>query len=150
MNVTWYGVESTAENAAIIEQAGLLATQVGWVSLKPDMPITDAYRSLSIRYESLIGRDLDISSAYLYDSAMVLARSIVEAQSADGLRVGSVFPMVANVTYCVTGWCGLNVYHDRIPPPYGIWNYTTNINGTVTSVQSGILIPATYRYSGPW
>ncbi len=150
MNVTWYGVESTANNTAVIEQAGQLAAQVGWVSLKPDMPQTDAYRSLSTRYESLIGRELDISSAYLYDSAMVLARSIVEAQSADGLKVGSVFPMVANVTYGVTGWCGLNSDHDRIPTPYGIWSYTTAGNGTVTSVKIGSLIPATYRYSGPW
>jgi hypothetical protein len=92
-------VDTTANNTAIIEQAGQLAAQVGWASLKPETPNSDAYRSLSTRYESLIGRELDISSAYLYDSAIVLARSIVEAQSADGLKVGSVFPMVANTTF---------------------------------------------------
>jgi hypothetical protein len=152
MNVTWYGVDTTANNSAIIEQAEQLAAQVGWVSLNPELPNSEAYRRLSTRYESLIGRELDISIAYLYDSAIVLARSIVEAQSADGLRVGSVFPLVANMTYGVTGWCGLNSDHDRVPPPYDIWSYTTAVNGTIAAEQIGTLIPERYRSSnsGPW
>jgi ABC-type branched-subunit amino acid transport system substrate-binding protein len=121
--ITWYGADYTANSTQLAEQAGPQAARVKWISLKPETPKSDSYLSLSSRYLSLTGQQIDIYSAYIYDSAFLLARSVIEAQSADGSKVGTVFQEVCNSTFGVTGWCGLNLNRDRIPPPYEIWSY---------------------------
>ncbi len=140
--ITWYGADFTANSTQLADLAGPQVARVKWISLKPEVPISESYRSLSTRYKALIGEVMGIYSAYLYDSAFLLARSVIEAQSADGLKVVAVFQDVCNSTFGVTGWCGLNLNRDRIPPQYEIWSYTGTTSNTTTPILIGTLDPA--------
>jgi ABC-type branched-subunit amino acid transport system substrate-binding protein len=140
--ITWYGADYTANSTQLAEQAGPQAARVKWISLKPETPKSDSYLSLSSMYLSLTGQQIDIYSAYLYDSAFLLAKSVIEAQSADGSKVGVVFQEVCNSTFGVTGWCGLNLNRDRIPPPYEIWSYARTASNTTAPILVGTLDPA--------
>lgn len=116
-----------------------------WFSLKPEALKSDSYLSLSARYLALTGKPIDIYSAYLYDSAFLLAKSVVEAQSDDGLKVGRVFLEVCNSTYGVTGWCGLDLIRDRIPPRYDIWSYAVTNSNTTSGILVGTFDPMNHK-----
>jgi ABC-type branched-subunit amino acid transport system substrate-binding protein len=145
LNVTWYGADFTANSTQLVEQVGSQVARVKWISLKPETLKSDSYLSLSSRYLSLTGQRIDIYSAYLYDSAFLLARSVIEAQSADGLKVEAVFQEVCNSTFGVTGWCGLDLNRDRIPPPYEIWSYTMITSNTTVARLIGTLDPVKHE-----
>jgi ABC-type branched-subunit amino acid transport system substrate-binding protein len=144
-NVTWFGAMYTANNTQLASLAGPQAEQLKWISLKPETSKSDSYLSLSSRYQALMGQPIDIWSAYLYDSAFLLASSVVEAQSDDGLKVGGVFQEVCNSTFGVTGWCGLNMNRDRIPPPYEIWTYASTSSNSTARILVGTLNPINHK-----
>ena len=95
----------------------------------------------------MMGQQIDIYSAYLYDSAFLLARSVIEAQSTEGPKVGGVFQEVCNSTFGVTGWCGLDLNRDRIPPPYEIWSYIRTTSNTTVAHLVGTLDPVKHEVS---
>ena len=84
---------------------------------------------------------MDIYSAYLYDSAFLVARSVIEAQSVDGLKIEDIFHGVCNSTFGVSGWCGLDLNKDRIPPPYEVWSYVRNSSNVTSPTLLGVLEP---------
>jgi ABC-type branched-subunit amino acid transport system substrate-binding protein len=146
-NVTWFGAAFTANNTSLASLAGPQVAKIKWISLKPETLKSDSYLSLSLRYLSLMGQQIDISSAYLYDAAFLLVRAVVEAQSSDGVKVGSVFQEVCYSTVGVTGWCGLDVNHDRIPSNYEIWSYARTTLNTTVALQAGTLDPVKHEVS---
>ncbi len=139
-NVTWYGADFTANNKKLADLAGSQAAKVKWISTKPEFPKSESYTSLSSRCLALTGKSIDIYSAYLYDSAFLLARSVIEAQSIEGLRIASIFQRVSNSTFGISGWCGLDLNKDRIPPPYEVWSYVKTSN-TTTPILLGVFEP---------
>jgi ABC-type branched-subunit amino acid transport system substrate-binding protein len=143
--ITWYGADYTANSTQLAEQAGPQVVRVKWISMKPETPKSESYRSLSSRYLALTGQALDIYSGYLYDSAFLIARSVIEAQSVDGLKVMSVFHQICNSTFGVTGWCGLDLNRDRIPPLYEIWSYARTTTNTTAPSLVGTLDPTRTR-----
>lgn len=146
-NVTWFGAMYTANSTQLSSLAGPQAAHIKWISLKPEILKSDSYLSLSSRYQVLMGQPIDIWSAYLYDSAFLLARSVVEAQSAEGPKVEDVFQEVCNSTIGVTGWCGLDPNRDRIPPPYEIWSYARTTSNTTVAHLVGTLDPVKHEVS---
>lgn len=146
-DVTWYGSNFTAKSTQLADLAGPQVARVKWISLKPETRKSNSYLSLSTRYKALTGEVMDVYSAYLYDSAFLLARSVIEVQSADGLKVGGVFQEVCNSTFGVTGWCGLDLNGDRIPPSYEIWSYTRTTSNTTVAHLVGTLDPVQHEVS---
>jgi hypothetical protein len=144
-NVTWFGANYTANSTQLASQAGPQVARIKWISLKPEAPNSDSYGSLSARYLALTGEKIDIFSTYLYDAAFLLARSVVEVQSTDGVKVGGVFQEVCDSTYGVSGWCGLDVNRDRIPPVYEIWTYVITTSNSTASVHVGRLDPVSHK-----
>jgi ABC-type branched-subunit amino acid transport system substrate-binding protein len=142
--VTWFGAYPTANNTRLVDLAGPQVAAMKWISLKPETSTSSSYVNLSARYRALTGHPMDISSAYLYDSAFLLARSVIEAQSTDGIKVGGVFREVCDSTLGVTGWCGLDGDGDRIPPRYEIWGYTRTASNATASIIVGSLDPFTH------
>ena len=144
-DVTWYGSSFTANSTQLADLVGPQVARVKWISLKPETLKSDSYLSLASRYKALTGEVMSIYSAYLYDSAFLLARSVVEAQSDDGLKVGGVFQEVCNSTFGVTGWCGLDLNRDRIPRQYEIWGYARTTLNTTVALQVGTLDPVKHE-----
>ncbi|MCX6649772.1 MAG: ABC transporter substrate-binding protein [Candidatus Bathyarchaeota archaeon] len=144
-NVTWFGANFTASNTLLASLAGPRVEHLRWISLKPEAPNSDSYNNLSARYLALTGKQIDIFSTYLYDSAFLLARSVVEAQSDDGIKVEGVFQEVSNSTFGVSGWCGLNVNRDRIPPRFEIWTFTSTASNSTTRILVGTLDPVSHK-----
>jgi ABC-type branched-subunit amino acid transport system substrate-binding protein len=141
----WFGANYTANNSQLADLAGPQVARLRWISLKPEAPNSDSYNNLSARYLALTGKQIDIFSTYLYDAAFLLARSVVEAQSPDGVKVGSVFHEVCNSTYGVSGWCGLDVNRDRIPSPYEIWTYKGTSSNSTIGILVGTLDPVNHE-----
>ena len=84
------------------------------------------------------------TAAYLYDAAWVLAKTIHR----DGLGqrdygVAAVLPSVCENHYGATGWCRLNEYGDRAPPPYDIWYYAPGATAPSVSLLAGTYDPDT-------
>jgi ABC-type branched-subunit amino acid transport system substrate-binding protein len=144
-NVTWFGAASTVNNTVLASVAGPQIAHIKWISLKPEMPTSDSYNALSARYLALTGTQIDIYSAYLYDAIFVLAQSVIEAQSTNAVKVWGVFGRISNSTYGVTGWCGLNVNEDRIPPMYEVWKYNGTSSNTTSSILVGTLDPVKHN-----
>jgi branched-chain amino acid transport system substrate-binding protein len=144
-NVTWFGSNYTANSTQLVSLAGPQVARLKWISLKPEAPNSDSYSSISARYLALTGKQIDIYSAYLYDAAFLLAKSVIETQSTDGIKVGGVFQEVCNSTYGVSGWCGLDVNKDRIPPPYEIWTYTSTTSNSTAGILVGTLDPVNHE-----
>jgi ABC-type branched-subunit amino acid transport system substrate-binding protein len=138
-NLTWFGGDGTAKSQAIIDNSPLEANHIKLFSLLARSPDSIKYTDLEARYVAATGEDFSIYRAYLNDAAWVLARSILEIGSDNATRVAAALPGVCENFYGATGWCRLNKYGDRAPPPFDIWYYSP---GTV--VPSKSLSVATY------
>jgi branched-chain amino acid transport system substrate-binding protein len=138
-NLTWFGGDGTAKSQAIIDNSPLEANHIKLFSLLARSPDSIKYTDLEARYVAATGEDFSIYRAYLNDAAWVLAKSILEIGSDNATRVAAALPGVCEDFYGATGWCRLNRYGDRAPPPFDIWYYSA---GTV--VPSKSLSAATY------
>jgi len=138
-NLTWFGGDGTAKSQAIIDNSPLEANHIKLFSLLARSPDSIKYTDLEARYVAATGEDFSIYRAYLNDAAWVLAKSILEIGSDNATRVAAALPGVCEDFYGATGWCRLNRYGDRAPPPFDIWYYSP---GTV--VPSKSLSAATY------
>ncbi|MCX6654162.1 MAG: hypothetical protein NTY03_03465 [Candidatus Bathyarchaeota archaeon] len=61
------------------------------------------------------------------------------------MEVGVVFQEICNSTFGVTGWCGLDLNRDRIPPPYDIWSYARTTSNTTVAHLVGTLDPVKHE-----
>ena len=139
-NLDWFGGDGTAKSQAIITNSPLEANHLKLFSLLPQEPDTPRYTELESRYVEATGEDFGIQSAYLYDAAWVLARSILAVGSDNATKVTAALPGVCEVYYGATGLCKLNEYGDRAPPPYDVWFYAPG-----TTAPSESLLARTYN-----
>ncbi len=142
-NLVWFGADGTAKSKAIMENSPLEANHLKLFSLLPQEPATSSYAELEVRYEEATGKPFDIYSAYLYDAAWVLAKSILDTGSDDATKVAAALPGVCERFYGVTSWCRLNEYGDRTPPPYDIWFYAPGTTSPSESLLAGTYTPET-------
>lgn len=143
-NLVWFGVESTAHSAGILENAPLEANHLQLISLLAQPPNSTKFTTLAARYEEATGKEFTIYRAYLYDAAWVLAESILATGSDDATRVTEVLPSVCENHFGVTGWCRLNEYGDRAPPRFDIWYYTAGATTPSVCLQAGTYDPDTH------
>jgi branched-chain amino acid transport system substrate-binding protein len=142
-NLTWFGADRTAKSANITTNASLEANHVKLYSLLAEAPDSSKYNDLATRYVAATGKNFTMTNGYLYDAAWVLAKSIIEAGSDNATRVTSILPSVCENHYGATGWCKLNEYGDRAPPPYEIWYYTQGATSPSVSGMAGVYDPDT-------
>ena len=121
-------------------------------SLLPSKPDNREYRALESRYTALTGLPLtDYSfphdtfepmNAYLYDSAMIIMKAMLQADSSKADDIVDLLQPLCENYYGVTGSCSLNAAGDRVPPPYDIWGYGV-VDGKVELVRYGGVDPVT-------
>jgi branched-chain amino acid transport system substrate-binding protein len=126
-NLVWFGADATVKNGAVIRDSPLEANHLKLFSPLAQKPNTAKYAALEARFTEATGRTFGIYQAYLYDAAFVLARTIIETGSYDATKVAAALPGVCENTYGVSGWCKLNEYGDRAPPPFDIWYYAPGV-----------------------
>jgi branched-chain amino acid transport system substrate-binding protein len=74
-------------------------------------------------FESVMGESPTIWDGITYDAVWCLVLSVLQAGSADPMKVKEVLPGVAENYYGVSGGCALNSAGDREPHVYDIWGY---------------------------
>jgi len=126
-NLVWFGADTTAKNVAVIRDSPLEANHLKFFSPLAQNPTTTKFAAIEPRFAEATGVTLGIYQAYLYDAAFVLARAIIETNSYDAKKVAAVLPGVCENTFGVSGWCKLNEYGDRVPPPFDIWYYAPGV-----------------------
>jgi hypothetical protein len=126
-NLVWFGADETAKNGAVIRSSPLEANHLKLFSSLAQKPATGKYDALEARYVEATDGSFDIYQAYLYDAAFVLGKTIIETGSHNATKVAAALPGVCENTYGVSGWCKLNEYGDRAPPPFDIWYYAPGV-----------------------
>jgi len=138
-NLVWFGADSTAQSTDILRDSPLEANHLKLFSLLPQNPSNSTkYTALKARYEEATNEGFTVYRAYLYDAAWVLAKSILETGSDNATRVAEALPSICESHYGATGWCRLNEYGDRAPPPFGIWYYAPGATTPSVCLQAGI------------
>ena len=140
---TWIGADRTAQSQAIIEGAPLEANHVKLLSLLAQKPSTSKYTELENRYTAIADDKFTIYRAYLYDAAWVVAKSILETGSYDAEKVAAILPSLCDDFHGVSGWCRLNEYGDRVPPPYDVCYYAPGVGKPSESYVVGTYNPDT-------
>ena len=148
----WFGADSTAKSSVILSHVSDEASQMKLYSLLPSKPDNREYRALESRYTALTGlpltvnsflhNNLDPKNAYLYDSAMILMRAMLLADSDKADDIVDLLQPLCDNYYGVTGSCSLNAAGDRLPLPYDIWGYGV-VDGKVEFVRYGGVDPVT-------
>jgi hypothetical protein len=85
--------------------------------------------------------DFTVFRVYLYDAAWVVAKSILETGSYDTEKVVAVLPSLCDDFHGVSGWCRLNEYGDRVPPPYDVCYYAPGIGKLSENYIAGTYNP---------
>ena len=99
-----------------------------WIGILIAPPETSRYLNLTSRYEALVKQQVNPFVVNCYDAAWILARSVLESQSVEGLKVRAVLPDVCSWTYGWGGWCMLDENGDRLPLSGQIYCYRIRFN----------------------
>ncbi|MCX6654080.1 MAG: ABC transporter substrate-binding protein, partial [Candidatus Bathyarchaeota archaeon] len=94
-SVTWFGSDSIAKSQVIASDAPLEANHLRLFSLLAREPDSIKYLDLRARFVEATDSEFSIYQAYLYDAALVLAKTIIEIGSDNA----------TDVTYALTGVC---------------------------------------------
>jgi ABC-type branched-subunit amino acid transport system substrate-binding protein len=149
----WFGADRTAKSNGIISQAPDEASQMKLFSFLPSVSVNRQYQALERRYTALTGLplggysvysgfSLEAYNAYLYDSAMIIAKAMLLADSGKADDIVNLIQPLCDNYYGVSGSCSLNEFGDRLPPPYDIWGYGV-VEGKVEFVRYGGVDPLT-------
>jgi branched-chain amino acid transport system substrate-binding protein len=137
-NVHWWGSDGTALSQRAMDDAPDEANHIGFYSLLSRETITPLYSQLESRYVALTKQQFSTYSAYLYDAAFAIAKSVIETGSTDASKVSAAFPVICNNMYGASGWCRLDSYGDRVGSPYDVWGFypsATKASGSVIMAQ---------------
>jgi PKD repeat protein len=118
--ITWYSIQELIHNPAISEElepeSAVLRFYFPHVYLQDSVQ----YRNVNDRYKSIIGSDLGLYNASLYDTCWLYANSILEAESQSYDEVIELILYAASTYEGITGTLLLDVNGDRISPDYSI------------------------------
>jgi ABC-type branched-subunit amino acid transport system substrate-binding protein len=131
-DVPWFSGEYQSFIGVMsVELSGLQADSCNhtrWIGILVNPPETSRYLNFISRYESLVKQRVSPFVVNCYDAAWVLARSVLESESTDGLRVRGVLPDVCSWTYGLGGWCRLDENGDRLPESGSLFCYRIRFN----------------------
>lgn len=136
MNVTWFGVESTARSEMIRENASKEAMRVKLISLDVDLPETEVYRWVNEAFGASLNRTLSFYNANIYDGCWIMALSVIEANMTNASAIIDVLPRVALNYTGASGNCHLDENGDRDTMDYALWGYF-EVDGECTCLKCG-------------
>ncbi|RLE49759.1 MAG: hypothetical protein DRJ31_03725 [Candidatus Methanomethylicota archaeon] len=142
MSVKWFGTDGIAYSSKIASAVGDVCEQVGLVATIYSPAKSVKKEQFMEKYEAEYGMSPHPYSMNLYDSAWILALSVLEARTYDGEVIAKVLPKVADNYFGVSGWTKLNEAGDRAYGDYAI-TAVKLINGTYTWVDVGSYSAAT-------
>ena len=118
--ITWYSSQELIHNPVISEELEPESAVLRFYF--PHVYLHDSvqYRNVNDRYKSIIGSDLGLYNASLYDACWLYANSILEADSQSYDKVLEQIPYVASTYEGITGTLLLDENGDRISPDYSI------------------------------
>lgn len=139
LNVAWFSPECLSDPSSVIENASEAAAGVGLFGCRIHIPDNPVHRRVGDAFQAEFGEPLGFIEANVYDGCWIMALSVIEANSTEGVAVYEVLPDVAARYSGVTGRCNLDEYGDRIEMDYDIWGYF-HVDGACESLRCG-----TYR-----
>jgi ABC-type branched-subunit amino acid transport system substrate-binding protein len=123
LKVAWFSPERLSDPSAVIENASEAAAGVGLIGCRIHIPDNPVHRRVDDAYQAEFGEPLEFIEANLYDGCWIMALSVIEANSTEGVAVYEALPDVAASYSSVTGRCLLDEYGDRIEMDYDVWGY---------------------------
>lgn len=127
-NVHWWGSDGTAKSQRAMDDAPDEANHIGIYSFLSRETVTTRYLDLAARYTALTAQQFSTYSAYGYDVGIVLATSVLQAQSKAGADILDLQAPICLNTFGVAGWSRLDEFGDRFAPPYDVWGFFPGTN----------------------
>lgn len=121
--VHWWGSDGTAQSQRGMDDAPDEVNAIGVYSLMSRETITPLFNQLKAEYESIVKQQYTTYRAYAYDVAIVLERSMLQAQSKEADAIVALQTPMANSFFGAAGWSKLDEFGDRSPPPYDVWGF---------------------------
>jgi ABC-type branched-subunit amino acid transport system substrate-binding protein len=123
LEVAWFSPERMSDPSIVIENASEAAVRVGLYGYRIHIPDNPSYKRVNEAYHEEFGEPLGFIEANVYDGCWIMALSVIEANSREGVAVCEALPDVAARYSGVTGRCLLDEYGDRIEMDYAVWGY---------------------------
>jgi len=136
-SVTWFGSDGEVLLQQMIDDAPDAAMKHKVISTGPIPGSSKKWQDLSDRYFDLLALPLGHGYTNGYDIAMVLMKTMLEAQSEDP---SDIIPLQIPTCYDyfgASGWCRLDESGDRAGVDYNLWG-VKEVNGEPTFVVYGI------------
>ena len=119
-NVHWWGSDGTAKSQRAMDDAPEESNHIGIYSFLSRETVTSRFLDLQARYTALTAQQFSTYSAYSYDVGIVLATSVMQAQSQAGKDILDLQAPICLNTFGVAGWSRLDEFGDRFAPPYDV------------------------------
>ena len=142
MEVPWFCPERLSDPSVITENASEAAAGVGLLGCRIHMPDNPVHERIDDAYQAEFGEPLGFIEANVYDGCWIMALSVIDANSTEGVAVCKALPDVAASYSGVTGRCILDEYGDRIEMDYDVWGYF-EVEGETQCLICGLFKSAT-------
>jgi branched-chain amino acid transport system substrate-binding protein len=136
LQVAWFSPDLPSDPSAVMVMAPEAAAAVGLFGYRIHMPDNPVHRRINDAYQAEFGEPLGFIEANLYDGCWIMALSVIEANSTEGVAVYEALPDVAASYSGVAGRCILDEYGDRIEMDYDIWGYF-EVDGAYQCIRCG-------------
>jgi len=137
LEVAWFRPERLSDPSIVIENASEAAVRVGLYGCRLNIPDNPVYKRVNETYHEEFGEPLGFIEANVYDGCWIMALSVIEANSTEGVAVYEALPGVAANYSGVTGRCILDEYGDRVEMDYDIWGYF-EVDGEPQCLRCGL------------
>jgi len=137
LEVAWFRPDLPSDPSAVMVMAPEAAAEVGLFGYRVHMPDNPVHRRIDEAFKAEFGEPLGFIEANLYDGCWIMALSVIEANSTEGVDVCEALPDVAASYSGVTGRCLLDEYGDRIEMDYDIWGYF-EVEGETRCLRCGL------------
>jgi branched-chain amino acid transport system substrate-binding protein len=137
----FFGSDGTARSQGGMDDAPEQVNHMRVFSLLTQSPDSAEYNAMEARYEELTHQQFGTYSAYLYDAAWAIVKSVIETGSTDASVVAAAFPGVCENLVGISGPCKLSEFGDRCPSPYDIWFFAPDEGMASSSYIGGVYNP---------
>jgi len=137
LEVAWFRPDLPSDPSAVMVMAPEAVAAVGLFGYRIHMPDNPVHRRVRDAFQAEFGEPLGFIEANLYDGCWIMALSVIEANSTEGVDVYKALPDVAASYSGVTGRCILDEYGDRIEMDYDVWGYF-EVEGETQCLRCGL------------